>query len=108
MLGVTDSAVKEFKKIISDSNANGAGIRIFASQGCCGPSYGMDVSEKGNDGDKLVEKDGLKIFIDHSASVGLDQATIDFLEEGPHKGFMIQGLPQSNGCSSGCSDGCCG
>jgi iron-sulfur cluster assembly protein len=108
MLGVTDSAVKELKKIILDSNAEGSGVRVFASQGCCGPSYGFDLTEKGNDGDKLLEKDGLKIFIDPVASNGLDSATIDFLEEGLHKGFLIQGLPESNGCSdSGCSDGGC-
>lgn len=103
MLGVTDSAVKELKKIIVDSNVTG--IRVFASQGCCGPSYGFDLTENGNDGDSLLEKDGLKIFIDPVASNSLDNATIDFMEEGSHKGFMIQGLPEPNTCSG--SGGCC-
>lgn len=99
MLGVTDTAVKEFKKFISESNANGAGIRVFATGGgCCGPSYGLDVSEKENNGDKVVEKDGLKIFVDPGVADALDGATLDYIEDGPRKGFTILGLQQSGCC----------
>jgi iron-sulfur cluster assembly accessory protein len=103
MLGVTDNAVKEFKKLLEDSKASNSGIRVFASGGsCCGPSFGMDISEKGVESDKLLEMDGLKIFIDPMAFNDLENATIDFMEEGQQKGFVIQGL-----ASSGCSSGCC-
>lgn len=33
MLRVTDSAIKEFKRILVDSNAEGYGIRIFRAGG---------------------------------------------------------------------------
>jgi len=99
MLRLTDSAVKEFKKIISDSDANGSGIRIFSSGGgCCGASYGLDIAEKANDGDKSLEKDGLKIFVDPAVSEELDNATIDYIDKGPRKGFSILGLPKSGCC----------
>lgn len=99
MLGVTDSAVKQFKKFIADSKADGSGIRIFASGGgCCGPSYGLDISEKGKKGDKVLETNGLKIFIDPAASGGLNTATIDYIDKGHGKGFKIQGLPKSGCC----------
>jgi iron-sulfur cluster insertion protein len=99
MLGVTDSAINQFKKLISDSNANGSGIRVFASgSGCCGPSYGLDIAEKAEEGDTMIEKDGLKIFIDSVASESLSAATIDYTEQGPGKGFQIQGLPKSGCC----------
>jgi iron-sulfur cluster assembly accessory protein len=97
---ITDSALQQFKKLITDSKADGSGIRVFASGGgCCGPSYGMEISETGEAGDKLLEKDGLKIFIDSVASESLDNATIDYLKQGNREGFSIQGLPKS---------GCCG
>ncbi|MGV7928017.1 MAG: HesB/IscA family protein [Spirochaetota bacterium] len=99
MLGVTDAAVKEFKNLISESGANGAGIRVFATGGgCCGPSYGLDISEKGNEGDKIVEKDGLKIFVDPAVSDALDGASLDYINDGPRKGFTILGLQQSGCC----------
>lgn len=99
MLGITDLAVKEFKKIIAEANANGSGIRIFAAGGgCCGPSYGLDISENGNEGDVVLEKDGLKIFIDPTVSDILADATIDYIDNGPRKGFTILGLEQSGCC----------
>ncbi len=99
MLDVTDAAVKEFKRFIGEANADGAGIRIFASGGgCCGPAYGLDISEKGNAGDDVVEKDGLKVYIDPTISESLANATIDYIEDGPRRGFTILGLQQSGGC----------
>jgi len=80
MLGITDSAAKEFKRLIAESKAEGSGIRVFNSGGgCCGPSLGLDISEKGNDGDVTIEKDNLKIFIDPVISADIENATIDFV-----------------------------
>ena len=99
MLGLTDSAVKEFKKLISDSKANGSGIRVFTSGGgCCGPSYGLDIAEKAEEGDAIIEKDGLKVFVEIKASAGLESATIDYITDGTRKGFTILGLQQSGCC----------
>lgn len=99
MLGISDEAAKEFKRLIAESNADGSGIRVFASGGgCCGPSYGLDISAKGNEGDSVVEKDGLKIYIDPAVSDGLSNATIDYIKDGPRKGFTILGLKQSGCC----------
>ena len=99
MLILTDSAIKEFKKLITDSNANGSGIRVFTSgKGCCGVSYGLDIAEKAEEGDTIIEKDGLKVFVEIKASVGLENATIDFITDGPRRGFTILGLQQSSCC----------
>ncbi len=99
MLKITDSAVKEFKKLIDESKAQDSVVRVFASGGgCCGPSYGVDIVEKSAEGDTLIEKEGLKVFIDASSAEGLDSATIDYIEAGPDKGFTILGLQESGGC----------
>jgi iron-sulfur cluster assembly accessory protein len=93
MLEITDSAVKQFKKILSDSDVKGSGIRIYTSGGGCCPSYGLDVSENGEDGDKVIEKDGLKIFLERIAYNQLSNAKIDYINSGERKGFSITGLP---------------
>lgn len=98
MLGLTNSAVNEFKKLLSDSNAQGSGIRVFTSGGCCGPSYSLDIAEKADEGDTIIEKDGLKVFVESNALVGLENATIDFITDGPKKGFTILGLQQTGCC----------
>ncbi len=99
MLDVTEAAVNEFKKFIREANADGAGIRVFAAPGgCCGPTFGLDISQNGNEGDDVVEKYDLKIYIDPAISDILSNATIDYIEDGPRKGFTILGLPKSGCC----------
>ena len=100
MLALTDGAIKQLKKIISYSDSKGPCIRIFVyGCGCCGqPSYSMDTTVNGKDGDKVMEKGGLKIFIDPAAFDVLAAASIDYTEEELSSGFMIHGLPQSVRC----------
>lgn len=92
---ITEAAVQQFKKMIADSNAKGAGIRIFTTGGgCCGPSYGLDIAEKAEANDQVIEKNDLKIFVAPEASQGLSNATIDFSTSGK-KGFVIKGISSS-------------
>lgn len=99
MLEVTDAAIKEFKNLLAEADAKGHGVRVSMSAGGgCGPSYGLDITAKGEPSDTLVEKSGLKVFIEPMAHIELFDATIDFVDSGDAKGFAITGL----------SSGCCG
>ncbi len=104
MLEVTEAAVKEFKKLIAESKAEGSGVRIFeAGGGCCGPQYGLDISEKGEEGDVTFNKDGLDVYLDAAASAGLAGATLDYIAEGAQAGFVILGLPKKS-CDHSCHE----
>jgi len=95
---ITKSAVAEFKKIIKENGGKDSGIRIFISGGgCCGTSFGLEVTEKGEPGEKAITKDGIKVFLSKEAEEILLNATIDSSSEG----FKISGLPASG--SSCCS-----
>ncbi|MGQ9509460.1 MAG: hypothetical protein ACUVTN_08700 [Thermodesulfobacteriota bacterium] len=50
MLEITDAAVNQFQKILSEVDATNSNIRIFISGGGCCSSYGLDITEKGEDG----------------------------------------------------------
>lgn len=92
MLEITDSAVNRLKKVLSDSEVKNFGIRIFASGGGCCPSYGLDATEKGEEGDVVVEKDSLKIYLDPVAYTALASVTLDY-----RNGFTISGVPSCQG-----------
>ena len=95
---ITEAAVQQFKKMIADSNEKGSGIRIYTTGGgCCGPSYGLDIAEKAEATDQIIEKNDLKIFVDPEAFQGLSNATIDFSTSGK-KGFVIKGISSSCCC----------
>lgn len=103
MIKISDPAAEKAKEILAASGKTNWGLRIFiAGESCCGPAYGMDISEKPADGDDVIEKNGLKVFFDKNTSKKLDGMTIDFISEGERQGFTITGgNPPS--CSSGCN-----
>lgn len=101
---ISDIAAEKAKEILNAEGKAGWGLRIYTAEGgCCGPSYGMDIDEKAVDGDDVVEKNGLKVFIDKGTSESLKGMVIDFMEDGERQGFVITGTPPSSSCGSGCS-----
>ncbi|OGS38623.1 MAG: hypothetical protein A2551_06345 [Elusimicrobia bacterium RIFOXYD2_FULL_34_30] len=95
---ITKSAVEQFKKMLKDDGGKDSGIRIFISGGgCCGTTFGLDVSEKGEKGDKTITENGVKIFVSPDADEKLSEATID------HSGSSIEGFK-----IRGLSSSCCG
>ena len=56
----------------------------------------MDIADSAQDGDAILEKDGLKVFLEKEANKLLSDATMDFSDE---KGFVIKGMPKSACCN---------
>ncbi len=103
MLSITDAAAEKAKQILSSEGKADWGLRVYTVEGgCCGPSYGMDLDEKPAEGDEVVEKNGLKVFMDKNTSTKLDGMGIDFIDDGGRQGFIITGgKPPS--CGPGCT-----
>lgn len=100
---ISDVAARKAKEILSAEGKPDWGLRIYTAEGgCCGPSYGMDMDEKPADGDEVVEKDGLRVFIDRNTFQGLSGMLVDFIEDGERQGFVLTG-GKSPSCDSGCS-----
>ena len=103
MVTISEVAAKKAKEILTAEGKADWGLRIYsAGGGCCGPSYGMDIDEKPADGDEVVEKDGLKVFIDQKTLKNLNGMQVDFLDDGERQGFVLTGGEPSS-CDSGCS-----
>lgn len=107
MLTISDVAVEKAKEILSAEGKPDFGLRLYmAGSSCCGPSFGIDVVENPETGDAVVEKGGLKVFVDQSASEKLIGMELDFIDDGEKQGFMFTGNPPSAsscGTGSGCS-----
>lgn len=55
----------------------------------------MDIATKPKDGDIVLEKDGVKIFIDDETNKLLINATMDFDDV---KGFVLSGMSKTSCC----------
>ncbi|MBI4685204.1 MAG: iron-sulfur cluster assembly accessory protein [Nitrospirae bacterium] len=103
MVTITDVAAEKAKQILKAEGKADWGLRVYTAEGgCCGPSYGMDIDEKAADGDEIIEKNGLKVFVDKNTLEKLDGMKIDFVEDKEAQGFVLTGS-KTPSCSSGCS-----
>lgn len=103
MLKVSDAAAEKAKEILKVEGKEGWGLRIFVhGSGCCGPNYGMDINETASDGDDIIEKNGLRVFVDKEAAESLSNKEVDYIKSEQGEGFVING-GDAPSCSSGCS-----
>ena len=103
MVTITDIAAEKAKNILRAEGKEHWGLRIFTDSegGCCGVSYGIDIDENPAEGDHVLEKNGLRVFIDILTSRRLTGMEIDFIDNEDGSGFVIRGGSYS--CGQGCS-----
>lgn len=100
---ITEKAVEKAKAILAAEGKDSWGLRIYsAGGGCCGPSYGLDIDENALADDDVIEKDGLKVFVDKNTVQTLAGMQLDYFEDGEREGFTLSGGAAPS-CGSGCS-----
>lgn len=90
---VTEEAQIELKKALDSFNKPGAGIHIFSTQGCCGPSIQMDIATQVGNGETVISFEGIDFFVPKDLLPLLENITIEY---GQH-GFRLKGLQKSGG-----------
>lgn len=99
---IKDAAAEKLKALLKESGKTGF-LRVFVTEGCCGPSIGMDLAEQPADGDLEVSNRDFKIYIDKSAAPLVEKAVLDCDDQGD---VIMKNLPKPEG---NCGDGCgCG
>lgn len=105
MIDITETAIAEFRQILAMDENKGLGIKIKAnvSQSCCscGPSqsYDMGLVEEGDAGDRTIEFEGVKIYMDEDSIGLMATSQVDFLAE---QGFVVKDKSASScGCGGG-------
>jgi iron-sulfur cluster assembly protein len=108
MLTISDVAVEKAKEILEAESKTGQGLRFYtAGSSCCGPSFGIDITESPQDGDDVIEQSGLKVFVAKDAAEKLNNMKLDFVDDGQKQGFTFTGgEPSSCAPDSGSGCGC--
>jgi iron-sulfur cluster assembly accessory protein len=112
---ITDKAAEKALAILTGEGKTNWGLRIFvAGESCCGPSYGLDMQEVQRPDDEVIEKNGLRVFMDKHTMSTLDGRELDYYVGEEGEGFIFTGGVSacgtgSSGCGSGSSScGSCG
>ncbi len=104
MLTISDAAAEKGKQILTAEGKADWGLRVYmAGSSCCGPSFGMDINEHPSKDDEVIEKNGLKIFIEKNASEKLNGMEIHFEETKEGSGFTLKGKSQQQSGGHSCS-----
>ena len=109
MIHLTDNAVAAIKTALSRASENAApgprrpeGLRIMVQTGgCAGFKYLMGLEAGTRDGDRLVEQDGVTLFVDRDSQPHLAGMTVDFVTGLERSGFVFDNPNAASKCSCG-------
>ncbi|MBP6472183.1 MAG: iron-sulfur cluster insertion protein ErpA [Chloroflexi bacterium] len=103
-INVTDAALAVVRKLLVEKNVPDYGLRVFvAGGGCSGLQYGMALEAEARPYDNVVEREGVKVFIDPTSMMYLTNATIDYEDSIMGGGFKIDNPNAVSTCGCGTS-----
>lgn len=101
-ISFSESAIKEIKKIIKESNYENHYLRVGVSGGgCSGFNYELNFDEKFNDTDFLLKIKDFKVIVDRKSIIYLNGCNIDFVEDISKRGFIFNNPNATKTC--GCN-----
>ena len=105
-LEVTESAQQKLAEIVSQSEDDVAGIRIYVGGGGCGGmTYGMTFTDETSEFDTVLSFDSFKVLVDIVALNYLRGAQIDYIQEVGRERFVFNNVFAETGGSGTCG-GC--
>ncbi len=105
-LEVTDAAVGEIKKFMSSEEGlpETAGLRVrVVPGGCSGFQYSLNIEEDSRQGDFILDRGGIKLFVDMFSGQYLNGVKIDYVTGVMGSGFTFTNPNATGSCGCGTS-----
>ncbi len=104
MITLSESAVKQIKRIREDENKPEGGLRVaVVGGGCSGMSYKLEFQNEAQPNDKIFEQDGIKVFVDPKSFLYIKGLTLDYQGGLNGTGFSFKNPNASKSCGCGTS-----
>jgi iron-sulfur cluster assembly protein len=98
---ITTAANERMRHFLSVTPA-AAGVRFGVRRtGCSGFAYVVDLAESMDDGDQLVEVDGLPLIVNDEALAMVEGTVIDFQRQGLNASFVFHNPNATGECGCG-------
>lgn len=106
MINLTDSAINAVRSAIDGAKDPVGGLRIMVEAGgCAGYKYMMGLVDEAGADDTVIEREGVRIFVDNKSHELLSGTTIDFVVALEGSGFTFDNPNATSSCSCGKSFG---
>ncbi|HVR89348.1 MAG TPA: iron-sulfur cluster insertion protein ErpA [Candidatus Limnocylindria bacterium] len=99
---LTARAADKLKEIIAKQGRTDLALRVYVTPGgCSGFSYGMTFAEGTEEGDAIVEHDGVRVVIDPMSAMYVKGSEIDFVDALMGGGFALRNPNAVSSCGCG-------
>jgi iron-sulfur cluster assembly accessory protein len=103
-LTLTESAIEQVKKLMARDQRQGYGLRVsVADGGCSGYSYKLDFDNQQKPEDLILERNGVKVYVDRASAPYLAGTVIDFATGLYGGGFKFTNPNATGTCGCGTS-----
>jgi iron-sulfur cluster assembly protein len=103
-LALTESAVEQIKKLIARDKRAGCGLRVAVTDGgCSGYSYKLDFDNQRRPDDMVLDRNGVKLYVDNGSAPYLAGTVIDFVGGLYGGGFKFTNPNATATCGCGTS-----
>jgi iron-sulfur cluster assembly accessory protein len=103
-LSLTDAAASKLRELTAAETSPEIGLRVYVySGGCSGFKYGMMIEDAPTPEDKLLEANGVKVYVDGKSIDLLRGAQIDYVDTLMGAGFTVNNPNAVAACGCGSS-----
>ncbi len=103
-VSLTPSANTKVREIMATQDPLPAGLRIgVVGGGCSGFQYSMSFENQAGMMDKVLNFDGLKVFVDATSMMYLNGCVVDYVETLEAAGFKFENPAVKSTCGCGSS-----
>src|SRR5689334_4312710 len=101
---ISEAAVNEVQRMMQKEGVQAAGMRVgVKGGGCSGLSYNLSFETQTRTGDKVFERDGIKLFCDLKSYIYLNGTVLDYDAGLMGKGFVFMNPNAKKSCGCGSS-----
>jgi iron-sulfur cluster assembly accessory protein len=104
VVSLTDAAAAKLHELTKEETSPDVGLRVYVySGGCSGFRYGMMLEDAPTAEDKVLEANGVKVYVDGNSVDLLKGSQIDYVDTLMGAGFTVNNPNAVSGCGCGSS-----
>ena len=102
MLMVSDEAAEKVDQMLKQQGTPGYGLRVAVmGGGCSGFQYKLEFEETPNEMDRVIESNGVKVFVDAKSSLYLNGVVLRYDDGLMGSGFQVENPNARTTCGCG-------
>lgn len=102
LISLTPRATDKLKEILAKQERTDLALRVYVTPGgCSGFSYGMTFADAVEDGDSVVEHQGVRVVVDPMSAMYLKGSEVDFVDALMGGGFALRNPNAVSSCGCG-------